>query len=236
MLTMTDITNNKDRFLDLITELEQKMGLEEGSLDNLKEYLSKTDFFFAPGSTQYSYSYDGGLCEHCLNVYDIMTNLNTKLNSDFRVAPLDEISVTIVSLFHDLYKINYYEEYVKNKKVYSETGKKSDELGRFDWISEKTFTIKDSSERTTYGSNGLNSYFIISKFINLNKEEATAIINHTSGMDTFVADKNVTDVISKSPLTCLLHMADYMSTFYLSNMEKLPEESEDEEESSEVNE
>ena len=42
----------------------------EGS-DKLLEYLasSKSDFFTAPASTRYHGAYEGGLCEHSMNVY-----------------------------------------------------------------------------------------------------------------------------------------------------------------------
>ena len=234
MLTMTEIDNNRDRFMSLISELEQELGVAEGSLDTLKEYLDKSDFYFAPASTQYAYSYEGGRCEHCLNVYDIMCKLN-EMNKDFSKVMIPKVSIMITSLFHDLYKINYYEEYIKNEKVYSDDGKKSDELGRFDWVSKKVFGIKDVSKRYTVGDGGITSYTILTRFLLIEPNEAAAIINHTSGMDKLVNDSRTTEVIAKYPIATLLHTADYLSTFYYPNVEHFdyPVEEEVEEESTE---
>ena len=56
----------KQRFKDAVAKTIQRDGI-----DNLMEWLeNETDFFKAPASTRYHGSYEGGLLEHSLNVYD----------------------------------------------------------------------------------------------------------------------------------------------------------------------
>ena len=45
--------------------------------DKLLEYLDSpaSDFFTAPASTRYHGSREGGLCEHSINVYKCLKNL-----------------------------------------------------------------------------------------------------------------------------------------------------------------
>lgn len=58
--------NYKDEFINLYNQFIKREGA-----DKLLEYLlSKTsDFFSAPASTRFHGSYEGGLVEHCINVY-----------------------------------------------------------------------------------------------------------------------------------------------------------------------
>ena len=58
------MSTSKEDFIELLISTKRE-GVEE-----LIQYLQKTDFFKAPASTKYHGSYEGGLVDHCLNVYD----------------------------------------------------------------------------------------------------------------------------------------------------------------------
>lgn len=60
---------NKDRFLNICKTEIKREGIEK-----LIKWLTSSDFFAAPSSTKYHGSYEGGLCEHSLNVYDRHAN------------------------------------------------------------------------------------------------------------------------------------------------------------------
>ena len=65
MLTRDQIEQNKQKFLELIASIQ----IDGADTEGLVNYLFSTDFFTAPASTIYHCNYDGGLCEHFLNVY-----------------------------------------------------------------------------------------------------------------------------------------------------------------------
>ena len=64
-----DIAALKQRFLDIY-----KTNIKREGADKLLDYLlsPKSDFFTAPASTRYHGSYEGGLLQHSLNVYDCL--------------------------------------------------------------------------------------------------------------------------------------------------------------------
>ena len=106
----------------------------------LENKLVNSDFFDAPATTKYAYSYSGGLCQYCLDFYYNLCNLNKVLHLN-----LNEDSIKIVGLFNNIYKINYYKESSINVKEYREDGTKHDNLGNFEWVAERCFKIKEAS-------------------------------------------------------------------------------------------
>lgn len=60
---------NKERFIELY-----KTNIKRPGSEKLLEYLLSphSDFFEAPASARFHGSYDGGLLEHSLNVYDCL--------------------------------------------------------------------------------------------------------------------------------------------------------------------
>ena len=90
--------NQKELFLELFNKIQR-----EGTVD-LLAWLESSDFYTAPASTKYHGAYEGGLLEHSLNVY---TELQ-KLKTVYPEINCSEESLIIVSLFHDLCKVNSY--------------------------------------------------------------------------------------------------------------------------------
>lgn len=126
----------------------------------------------------------------------------------------DDVSVRIVALLHAVDKANLYEESVRNEKVYGENGGKRDELGKFDWVSKRCYKTVDSSKRDSIGGNGFSSYYEVSEFIPLTKEETTAIVNQYQYYGR--CDMNdLPAIMSKHNLTAFLHAAEIIATYCL---------------------
>ena len=152
---------NKERFVEIFNKYVHREGA-----DKLLEYLLSpaSDFFTAPASARFHSSYEGGLLDHSLNVYDC---LNSYLKSDraketFGFEYSDE-SIAIVSLLHDLCKVNVYKKGFRNVK---------DEKGV--WQRVDSFEFDD---KLPYG-HGEKSVYIISGYMKLTREEAFAIRYH----------------------------------------------------------
>jgi hypothetical protein len=226
MLTEEKVKQNKDRFIELI----KSISIEGANIDGLISFLEKSDFFTAPASTQYHYSFKGGLCEHSLNVY---SNL-IKIVDTFAMEPKTITSTTedgieteenliiskyssdtlkIVGLLHDLSKVNFYEKYVQNKKVYSPDGSKYDEMGKYDWVSSEAYKVIDSKDRMIAGSKGMNSFLLVSRFIPLEHEEVVALVNQYAGSDKAENTEDLPSILNKYNLAVYLHMADTVSTY-----------------------
>ena len=129
MLSKQEIENNKGRFKDLVASIQR---LSEEDVNNVLQYLDSTDFFTAPASTKYHGAYEGGLCEHSLHVYDNLVKLQQVFG--FALDQNDTDSITIVSLFHDFGKINFYKQEIKHRKVYDDKGNSKWEDYVDNWI------------------------------------------------------------------------------------------------------
>ena len=123
---------NKQEFLSLVNQIQRD------GISDLINFLEKSDFFTAPASIKMYRAEEGGLCAHALARYKVMKNLIAA--NDWLV---ENDSFLITSLLADLNKVNYFEPTCGNKKVYSEGGKKMDELGHFDWVSEWGWKVRD---------------------------------------------------------------------------------------------
>jgi len=204
MLSQKQIENNKIRFIDLVKTISR----EGFNKDLLLSHLENSDWYVAPASTKYHNSFKGGLVQHTLNVYDNLCKLI--LMKDMKI---DEDSVKIVSLFHDLSKKNFYEIYYKNQKVYSESGSKYDTGGRYDWMQLADYKVRDSENRFIYGNHEINSEFLIRQYCPLTLEESIAILHHHGGMSEDSIKFNVTSIYNRFPLAVLLHVADMLSAY-----------------------
>ena len=204
MLTTLEIDKNKERFIELVNSIEREGFLKE----NLINKLNNSDFFIAPASTKYHNAYKGGLCEHCLNVYDNLVSLN-----DLKQTNLDVDTMKIVALFHDISKMNLYETYFQNKKRYYAGGSKRDEGGTFDWEAVSAYKVKEAEDRFIFGSHEQTSEFMLRSYCPLTYEESIAILHHHGGRSWDSAQDNISEVFNRYTLTILLHMADMISTY-----------------------
>ena len=107
---------NKERFIEIY-----KTKIHRDGSEKLLEFLmsKNSDFFEAPASTRFHGSYEGGLLEHSLNVYDCLLDYlsRERVQKTYHLNYSEE-SIAIVALLHDLCKINCYKkEYVTLKKM-----------------------------------------------------------------------------------------------------------------------
>lgn len=206
MITEQQIQDNKQEYIDLIKSIKR----DNANIDGLIEHLEKSDFFYAPASTKYHCAYEGGLCEHCLNVYANILKI-AKNWEHLDAECYDDDSLKIVALLHDISKMNFYEPYAQNKKVYGEMGSKQDEFGRFDWVAVKSFKVKD--QKFVLSSHEANAEFIARQFIPLRIEESAAILNHMGTLASDSAQINISEIFENYHLALILHIADMMATF-----------------------
>ena len=198
------IKENKDRFISLLKSITR----QNARIDDLINKLENSDFFVAPASTKYHGSERGGLCAHSLCVYANLIDLvNLKGLSD----RISHDSIIIVSLLHDFSKMNFYEPYFQNKKVYSPKGSKFDDMGNFDWVSVPSYKIKDINERFVYGSHEETSEYMARCYIPLTYDESVAILHHMGQLASDSAKDDIYEVYKRCPLAFLLNTANMMS-------------------------
>ncbi|MBQ8824328.1 MAG: HD domain-containing protein [Ruminococcus sp.] len=189
--------NKKEEFIQIYENNIHRRGA-----DNLLAWLKSedSDFFTAPSSTRYHGSYEGGLVEHSVNVYeclkDYLSRERTKTHYGMNYS--DE-TIAISALLHDLCKVNFYAVDYRNAK---------NEHGI--WEKVPYYTIKD---QMPYG-HGEKSVYMISGFMRLSREEAFAIRYHMgfSGIE----DKNtIGRALEMFPLALALNVADMEASYYL---------------------
>lgn len=208
MLNKNQIEQNRAEFLKLLAEVN----IEGARIQELVEFLDNGDFFTAPASTMYHNNYEGGLCEHSLNVYRNLVNLYELYKPNLPYT-YDPSTLIVMGLLHDISKTNFYESYIMNKKIYSEKGSKSDNQGKFDWFAEQAYKTKDAHSRFLAGTHEENSMILVAKYIPLMEEEMVALLNHHGGIGNNNANYDLSAISNRYPLLPLLHAADYLSTF-----------------------
>lgn len=204
MLTQEQIENEGIAFDKALECLKDIPG---GDVDAFHTWLRNTDFYTAPASTRYHASYEGGLVEHELNVLNIMT----ELANEYVPGKYSQASLTVVALCHDLFRIGFYELSSKNEKRYYDGGSKKDAIGNFDWISTKSYRVKDAEDRFSVGNGGFSSCLIASRYFPLTDEEMVAI--DYSSMDDTGKHDGTSEVLGKFNLATLLKTADTLATF-----------------------
>ena len=211
MLSKEQIDKNKEEFIFLIRSINREFDKEK--LVNWLE--NKSDFFTAPASTKYHCSYEGGLCEHSLNVYYALRNLNysympelvatsEEIEQGIHKYKYDEDTLKIVGLFHDISKANYYEIFSRNIK---------DKDGN--WKQVQDYRIKE--DRFIYGNDEQNTEFMVSTFIPLTIDEKVALLHKSGGKAFDSTQENIPTIFSKYQLAALLHCADMLSCYILEN-------------------
>ncbi len=189
--------NVKDEFI----EIYQKYIKREGTDRLLAHMLSpQSDFFTAPASTRFHGSYEGGLAEHSLNVYECLKAYleRDRVKELYGIEASDE-TVAIVALLHDLCKMNFYKPGFRNVKDASGV-----------WQKVPTYEIDD---KLPYG-HGEKSVYMISGFMRLTREEAFAIRYHM-GFSGSEPAGNVGSAFEMFPLAFALSTADMEATYFL---------------------
>lgn len=138
--------------------------------DKLVEYLEKSTFFTDPASCNEHNSYDGGLSEHSLNVYNILDR-NCSLIPEMEKF---KDSIKIVSLLHDICLTGTFQKVSKNVTVRGKDGKnKLKEDGRLLFIEKESYDHFPEAQLPY--PRGTLSTMLIKQHMKLNKLEDLAI-------------------------------------------------------------
>lgn len=191
------LEKNKNEFIEIYKENITRPGS-----DKLLNYLisEQSDFFTAPCSTRFHGSYAGGLVQHSINVYNCLKDyLSRQRTKDVYGMNYTDESIALVSLLHDVCKMNFYSVDYRNAK--NEQGV---------WEKVPYYTI---NYQLPYG-HGEKSVYIVSGFMRLTREEAFAIRYHMgfSGIE----DRNsIGKAFEMFPLAFALSVADMEATYFL---------------------
>lgn len=184
----------KDEFLQIYYD-----NIERDGAEALLDYLERSDFFTAPASSRSHSAYEGGLCQHSINVYKRFVKLLENEYGQNWENVISKESVAIIALLHDICKVNYYATELRNVKKDGQ------------WVQEPFYKIEDA---LPYG-HGEKSVYMISGFMKLTREEAMAINWHMGGFDPRVKDFSLmlSNVYYKYPTAFIFHIADNMATY-----------------------
>ena len=173
---------DKERILVLLGRVTRP------GMDGLINYLETSDYFTAPGSSLHHDTVKGGLATHCLKVYGNLVYLNDKFGT------LNNDSVILCALLHDLCKVNLYKDNILK------SGKQS---------TDKPYTSEDLLPL----GHGEKSLYLIQKYIQLTDEEALCIRWHMGLYDKslFANDSKLQELC---PNAYLLYFADHLSVLF----------------------
>lgn len=184
----------KEEFIEIFKKNVTREGAE-----SLLEFLENSDFFTAPASSKFHSNFAGGLVQHSINTYKRFKNLiENEYGKNYQEKISDE-SIAIISLLHDVCKVNIYKEDFRNVKVEGE------------WVKVPYFTIEDN---LPYG-HGEKSVYMISGFMKLTREESMAINWHMGAFDGRAINQSylLSNVFYKFPTALLFHIADIEATY-----------------------
>lgn len=189
MMEDKKIFDNWEKFKSLLKKTNRE------GIDNIIDWLDKSDFKIAPASTQYHNSEKGGLLQHSLNVYNHMYDFENLIN----FFDLKEDTIILTSLLHDVCKVHMYEVSYRNAK---------NEQGQ--WVKVPYYSVND---QIPYG-HGEKSVMLLQYYgLKLSLVEIMMIRSH---MGSFRDNQYLNDVshrFSKCPQSIVLHFADMLSTY-----------------------
>ena len=172
--------------------------VKRDGIDGLVKFIEKSDMKVAPASTRFHSSYEGGLLQHSLNVYDC---LQAKRESPMWKEVLKDVSdetMIITALGHDFCKLYFYEKSTRNVK--------NEDTGR--WEKVPIFLCNDKYPL----GHGSKSVIFIQMFIKLSMEEIMAINWHMGFSVPKEEYSSVGLAFEKYPLALVLHEADLEAT------------------------
>lgn len=201
----TDVLSEKElnaaeltiKFKNIVKEKVKREGVEE-----LLNYLDSTDFFEAPASTRYHLCEDGGLVQHSLNVYENLVKVIEFLKTFDSDIEVNEESIVLTALFHDLCKANKYEKGTRNVKN-TDTGK---------WEQVPVYNYREDTYEIGHGA---GSALLLQQYIKLTSEEIQAIVWHMGAFDlsTYSNVSCLSKAYSNNILAFALQQADMIATY-----------------------
>lgn len=184
----------KEEFIKIYNEKIKREGA-----DKLLDWLMKSDFPTCPASTRFHSNCPGGLIEHTVKVYKrFIRNLEKEYGEKWSET-ISEESAAIIALLHDICKVGYYKQEMRNVK---EDGV---------WVQKPYYAVDD---KLPYG-HGEKSVYIICGFMKLTREEAMAINWHMGGYDTRVVGGStaISSAFYSFPVALIFHNSDLEATY-----------------------
>ena len=181
----------KEEFIELLRSTKR-----EGIEDLIKFIEEKTDFYTAPASTRFHGSYEQGLLEHSMKVYEILKN---KAKNNIMKMEWQDDTLIISALLHDICKVNFYKVDYRNAK--NEKG---------EWEKVPYYTIDD----TIPFGHGEKSVMMLTEYIKLTPEEKYAIRWHMGFTEPKEQYNTIGAAFKRYPLGLLLHEADLEATYF----------------------
>ena len=207
---MSEIKKNIETFENLL------MTVKRDGINELLDFIRKSDFYSAPASTKYHLSEEGGLLQHSLDVYYCIKDKlkNPMWNKVLCETSMD--SIILVSLLHDVCKTYYYTKSTKNQKTYDPQKValakanqiKKDSQGEYIWETVPCYAY-DNKYPLGHGS---KSVIFIMKYITLSMEETAAILWHMGSYCDSSQWNELGQAYEKYPLALALHQADMEAT------------------------
>ena len=170
--------------------------IKREGIEDLINFLEKSDFFKAPASTRFHGDYEGGLLEHSLKVYEILKH---KVENNIESIKVSDDTIKIVALLHDICKANFYKIDYRNAK---------NALGV--WEKVPYYTVDDT---IPYG-HGEKSVMMISEYIKLTPEEKYCIRWHMGFTEPKELYGTIGLAYKKYPLALLTFEADLEATYF----------------------
>lgn len=181
----------KARVINLLSTIERD-GMTE-----LLNWLEESSFYEDPASVRHHSNYPGGLVEHSLMLYKILSSL-CKMHR----LEISNDSLMIIAILHDVCKIGSYSIETRNMK---------NEKTNNQWKAYKTYGYKDNNALFPHG---MESVKRIQQFIKLTEEEQLAILYHMGHWSINDGDsKAMEKAIKAYPVVLLTQHADAQATF-----------------------
>ena len=191
-----NIEDNRKRFEEIL------MATGRENMDYVIEDIDALGFFEAPASAQGHGAFPGGLLQHSLNVYDAAMALRKNI---IDVRPdlektLEENSIAIASLLHDVCKANFYQRVTKKRR---------NEVGQYEDI--ESYEIHDENFPVGHGEKSV--IMLLQSGLDLTDDEIYAIRWHMGGWNLNRDDERFYRQAGKlSPLQTLIHSADTIAS------------------------
>ena len=178
----------KEEFIELLKSVKRE------GMENLLNFLEKSDFYTAPASTRFHGNFEGGLVEHSMKVYEIFSKKIKEHGLD-----VNEDTIKITALLHDICKSNYYKVDYRNAK---------NALGV--WEKVPYYLVEDT---IPYG-HGEKSVMMLTEYIKLTNEEKYAIRWHMGFTEPKELYGTLGEAYKKYPIALLLNEADLEATYF----------------------
>lgn len=172
------------------------LNVNREGMDKLLDFIDSTDFYTAPASTRFHGSYEGGLLEHSMKVYELLKEKVAHSPIEIEVS---EDTLIVVALLHDICKVKYYKVDYRNAK--NDKG---------EWEKVPYYIVDDT---IPYG-HGEKSVMMLTEYIKLTPEEKYAIRWHMGFTEPKELYTTIGAAYKKYPLALLLHEADLESTYF----------------------